>query len=444
MRTMPAISRMRWTRMRRTRIFLLAALLLATQSWAAGTQLPDAQPQSVGFSAEGLKKLDEGLRAVVDAKKLAGYATILARHGKVVHTDAYGMKDVESGAKMEMDSIVRIFSMTKPVTGVAMMMLFEEGKWKPEDPIAKYIPEFKNLRVYKETGADGAPVTEAPGHAPTIGELMSHTAGFTYGLFGRSAVDQMYQKQALFASGSLQKFVERLAELPLAYQPGQAWLYSVSVDVQGHLVEKLSGKSLPDFMRERIFEPLGMNDTAFHVPQEKLARLATTYQWNGQQKALVAQPRDPGVSSVPGLPQGGGGLYSTAGDYLKFAQMLLNGGELGGVRLLKAASVERMRTNVLSDELRNGKFGLGQRRMQPGAGFGYDFAVIDDPAKIGSPVGKGTYWWFGIAGTWFWIDPTNDVIFIGMIQRRGGAPDSPNLEDLSRQLTYQALIDPKL
>ncbi|MBC7983009.1 MAG: beta-lactamase family protein, partial [Candidatus Obscuribacterales bacterium] len=234
---------------------------------------------------------------------------------------------------------------------------------------------------------------------------------------------------------------DKMATLPLLYQPGEKWVYSVSVDIQGYLVEKLSGKTFPDFLRDRLFAPLGMKDTAFLVPEEKLARVATIYAWDAPKSALAGQPRDPLITKMPGLPSGGGGLYSTAADYLRFAQMVANGGELDGNRYLKNSSVALMRTNALNDQTLNSKSSIGGVRIQPGLGFGYDFAVMSDPVALKSPLGKNTFWWWGIAGTWFWIDPTNDVVFVGIIQRRGGVPNSVSAEDASRVFTYKALTD---
>jgi CubicO group peptidase (beta-lactamase class C family) len=343
---------------------------------------------------------------------------------------------------MQKDTIVRIYSMTKPITGIAMMMLYEEGKWKPSDPIARYIPEFRDLKVYSGVDKDGKPTLDKPGHAPTMGELMSHSAGFTYGAFGATPVDKMYREADLLNAPSLQELIARVAQLPLLYQPGEGWVYSVSVDIQGYLVEKLSGKPFADFLRERIFVPLGMKDTGFYVPADKLDRVAAVYQGDANPGA-TPMPRDPGISQPPGAPSGGGGLYSTAGDYLRFAQMVLNGGELNGVRLVAPSSIELMRTNHISDEVKNArKFGIGFYQMQPGLGFGYDFAILEDPLKLGSTAGKGTFLWDGIAGTWFWIDPTNDVVFVGMVQRWLMAPGAPDVENLSRALTYQALVNP--
>jgi CubicO group peptidase (beta-lactamase class C family) len=409
---------------------------------AATGDIPQVKAESVGFSSERLAKLDAGMKSLVDSKKVAGMVTVLARHGKIVDYKTYGYADVASQKPMQKDTIVRIYSMTKPITGIAMMMLYEEGKWKPSDPISRYIPEFRDLKVYTGVDKDGKPTLDKPGHAPTMGELMSHSAGFTYGFFGSTPVDKMYQEAQLLNAPSLQDFIERVSKLPLLYQPGEGWVYSISVDIQGYLVEKLSGKSFPDFLRERIFLPLGMKDTGFYVPPDKLSRVASVYQSDAVAGAS-AMPQDPGIGQPPGMPSGGGGLYSTAGDYLRFVQMVLNGGELNGVRLVAPSTIELMRTNHLSDEVKNArKFGIGLYQMQPGLGFGYDFAILEDTPRIGSTAGKGTFLWDGVAGTWFWIDPTNDVVFVGIIQRWLMAPGAPDVENLSRALTYQALVNP--
>jgi CubicO group peptidase (beta-lactamase class C family) len=424
-------------------IFTSAFLFSIAGIHAQNLPLPEAKPETVGFSVDRLKRLDDGMQAMIDGKQLAGIVTMVARHGKLIHQKAYGLQDIAAARQMQRDSIFRIYSMTKPITGVAMMILYEEGKWKPSDPISKFIPEFADLKVYDGAEADGKMKLAAPAHAPTMGELMSHTAGFTYGVFGNTQVDKLYQELKPLQAGSLNEFIGRLAKIPLLYQPGEAWVYSVSVDIQGYLIEKLSGKSLPDFMRERIFLPLGMKDTAFLVPEEKLGRLATVYTSSEKSSELTAMPPDANVSKLPGCPSGGGGLYSTAGDYLRFAQMLLNGGEFNGVRILSPSTIDLMRGNHLPQSLMTGKFGIGFYYMKPGLGFGYDFAVFEDPIKAGSTVGKGSYLWDGAAGTWFWIDPTNDLVFVGMIQRMMTAPNTPNIEDLSRSLLYQALVDSK-
>jgi CubicO group peptidase (beta-lactamase class C family) len=268
---------------------------------------------------------------------------------------------------------------------------------------------------------------------------MSHTAGFTYGVFGDTPVDKMYQSLAPLDSPSLQEMINRVAKIPLLYQPGTRWVYSLSVDIQGYLVEKLSGKSLPEFQQEHLFGPLGMKDTAFYVPKEKMSRLAVVYNGGTDGKTLVAEPHPDTINTVPGLASGGGGLWSTSGDYLRFAQMLANGGQLGGVRILAPRTLELMRTNHLSEKLQTGEFGIGMQRMRPGFGFGYDFAVFEDPLKANNPVGKGTFLWDGAAATFFWVDPANDIVFVGMLQRRGAG--YPNVQQLARPLTMQALLD---
>jgi CubicO group peptidase (beta-lactamase class C family) len=428
---------------RRRQLGFVAALGFLLFVPVAGQEfgLPSAKPETLGFSSERLARLKTEMRRLVDSQEFSGIVTLVARHGKVVASDVYGQQDVASRTPMQKDTIFRIYSMTKPITGVAMMMLYEEGKWHPDDPLSRHIPEFAGLKVFERMGPDGAPIVKAPMHAPTVGELMSHTAGFTYGIFGATQVDKLYQADNPLEAPSLKEFINRLSKKPLLYDPGEQWVYSVSVDVQGYLVEKLSGQTLPDFMRTRIFEPLGMTDTGFSVPAGKLARLATIYTMDGQSHKLTPVPRDPNISTTPGLPSGGGGLYSTAADYLRFAQMLDNNGELNGVRLLSPSTVSLMRANHLPDRLMTGQFGIGFARMRPGFGFGYDVAVFDEPHKAGSTTGRGTYLWDGAAGTWFWIDPTNDVIFIGMIQRMIGA-GMPNAENLSRALVHQALLDP--
>jgi CubicO group peptidase (beta-lactamase class C family) len=429
--------------------FAAAALVVATLAppalhaqrrtqTATLAPLPQATPQSVGFSAELPANMDAAMQGLIDKKHLSGIVTLVARKGKVVQHKAYGFQDAESRTPMRTDTIAKIYSMTKPITGVAMMMLFEEGKWKPSDPIAKYIPEFANLKVFAGE-RDGAVVLEDPAHPPTMGELMSHTAGFTYGLFGNTPVDLIYRKNNPLAAPSLQAMIDRLATMPLQYQPGTKWVYSVGVDIQGYLVEKLSGKTFPEFLRTRLFEPLGMIDTAFYVPAEKQSRVATIYAYDKAKSALAPAPGESIVTAMPGLPSGGGGLYSTAADYFRFAQMLLNGGDLDGKRLLKTSSVDMMRTNVLSEQVLNSQSNIGQTMFSPAQGFGYDVAVVLDPEAVKRHVGKGSYWWAGLAGTSFWIDPINDVIGISIIQRRGGFPGADNHEDLQRQAIYDAL-----
>jgi CubicO group peptidase (beta-lactamase class C family) len=293
--------------------------------------------------------------------------------------------------------------------------------------------------------ADGKMILVDPDHAPTMRELMSHTAGFTYGFFGNTPVDKMYRDAHLFQSKNLQEFVEKMATLPLLYQPGKGWTYSMSMDIEGYIVEKLSRKSLPDFMRDQIFKPLNMKDAGFFVPAEKRDRFSAVYTTgpNGELALAGAGPsgRSTDYASEPTMPSGGGGMVSTAEDYFRFAQMMLNGGELNGKRIVAPATVKLMTSNHVPAELLTGQFGIGLMAMRPGFGYGYNCAVVFDPPEANLPEGKGTFLWDGAAGTWFWDDPTNDVVFVGMIQRMLG-PASPNLEFESRSVVYGALVDP--
>jgi CubicO group peptidase (beta-lactamase class C family) len=439
------------------RLCLRLVLVLAVATTALGgncqaqrqgkaQEVLEVRPESEGFSSEGLQRLHALLNKEVDDKQLAGAVTVMARHGKIVDFETYGKKDLASGAPMTKDTIFRIYSMTKPVTGVAMMILYEQGKWSPSDPIAKYIPEFAHLKVFKGMDASGQPILEDPVHAPTMAELMSHTAGFTYGIFGTTAVDKMYRDASVLGSDNLQQMIDKLAKIPLLYQPGSKWVYSVSVDIQGYIIEKLSGKTLGQFMQENIFAPLDMRDTSFHVAAEKRSRFATLYSFSPSKNELT--PTNGGnvaldYQNEPTMPSGGGGLTGTIRDYLRFCQMLLNGGELDGHRILSPLSVALMRTNRLSPAITNAEaYGIGFAHISPGFGFGFDFAVFTDPGLIGTTAGKGTYTWEGAAGTWFWIDPTNDVVFVGMIQRLIGL-GSPDMGTLTRQLAYQALVHPE-
>jgi CubicO group peptidase (beta-lactamase class C family) len=419
-------------------LFPLPALAQSDHTALYTVNMTPVRPETVGFSSERLERLHAFMKQAVDSQQTSGVVTILARHGKVVDYFSYGQRDIASGASMTKDTIFRDFSMTKPVTGVAMMILYEQGKWWPNDPIAKYIPEFAHLKVLNGVGADGRPILVDPDHPPTMAELMSHTAGFTYGLFGNTPVDRMYQDVKPLQAGSLQEFIDRMATLPLLYQPGKGWTYSVSMDVEGYIVEKLSGQSLPDFMRDNIYLPLGMKDAGFFVPAEKRSRFVTYYKADSQGK-LVPNTNGSDYSVQPRMPSGGGGMVSTAEDYYRFAQMLANGGELDGRRILAPATVKLMTSNHLSPELLTGHFGIGNAQMRPGFGYGYNGAVEFDPQSANLPDGKGTYNWDGAAGTWFWVDPTNDVVFVGMIQQ---AYPWPPVEYESRALVYQALVDP--
>ena len=404
--------------------------------------MTSVKPETVGFSSERLENLHALMKQEVDQKQISGYVIILARHGKVVDYQAGGLRDIAAAAPMTKDTIFRDYSMTKPLTGVAMMILYEQGKWLPSDPVSKFIPEFARLKVFKGMDADGKMILADPDHAPTMRELMSHTAGFCYG-FGTTLVDAMYRDQHVLGSKNLQDMIDKLAAIPLLYQPGQKWVYSVSMDIEGYIVEKISGQTLPAFMRDHIYNPLGMKDAGFYVPAEKLARFAVNYHPDAQGILTIQPPGLLGTNflSEPAMPSGGGGMVSTAEDYYRFAQMLSNGGQLDGKRILAPSTVKLMASNHVPASLLTGEFGGGLHVMRPGFGYGINGAVIFDPPEANLPDGKGTYLWDGAAGTWFWVDPTNDIVFVAMIQRMG-SPDNHYLEYRSHAVVYGALVDP--
>ena len=422
-------------------LLVVLALITATlqTALAAGPQaLPTAKAENVGISAERLTRLGDGMKSLVDQGRLAGVVTMVARHGKVVEFESTGKRNITANLPMQKDSIFRIYSMTKPITGVAMMILFEEGKWQLNDPVAKYIPEFADLKVYA-TDANGNAVLKDPVHPVTMRELMSHTGGFTYGYFSNTPVDKLQREaDVINPNNTLEEMIKRVAKLPLNTQPGSEWHYSISSDIQGYVVQKLSGMPFEEFLEKRIFKPLKMVDTGFYVPADKLNRLAEFYSYGKDgQFEVVRGGLNHDFSAKPALPSGGGGLVSTATDYMRFCQMLLNGGKLDGVRVLSPRSVELMRTNVVPPTLPT---------LSPGAGFGLDFAVYTDIVAAGGYYGKGTFYWGGAAGTWFWIDPTDDLIVIGMIQQVAGTGAAavagvPDVRGLSRAYVYQALVD---
>lgn len=417
--------------MRLTRRNLLAAAAatplagLGAPALAAAPALPIASPAAAGFDPARLQALSADLQDLVDRGQLAGVTTLAARKGKVFHFETRGLADVETGAPARPDTIWRIASMTKPVIGVAMMQLWEKGLWKLEDPVARHIPEFEGLKV---KAADGSLVAQA---APmTMAQLMSHTAGFD--------VSAGYAQAGLRA-GDLKEMIRRLSALPLAAQPGADWRYGPSVDIQGHVVERLSGERLDAYLARNVFAPLNMVDTGFHVPAEKAARVARIHTY--REGRIVAGPPQAIPVTPPVFLSGGGGLLSTASDYFRFSQALLDGGALGGVRILRPDTVKLMRRNALAPGVKVDLYGPSQ----DGVGFGMDFAVIQDPAAARTPHGRDTFYWGGAFGTWFWIDPTNDIVFVGMIQNVNGSvpgAGSPNVREITPRRLYAALRSP--
>ena len=406
-----------------------------------------ASPESLGFDSARLKMLDDYMAGVVSSGRVAGMTTLLARHGQIVSFNTYGKSSLEAGTPVTKDSIFRIYSMTKPITGVAMMILFEQGKWRLDDPVTRYVPEFKGLRVVKSINKDGSLVLEDMTRPPTMREIMSHTAGFGYGLAEEHPVDKLYRQKAVLGASSLKEMIDRTATIPLMFQPGTNWSYSSAVDIQGYIIEKLSGQTLGAYMADHIFKPLRMPDTAFYTGADKANRLAAVYLFDRDQgkiveaKELFGSPM-PDYTKPPALESGGGGLVSTTMDYARFSQMLANGGELDGVRILAPATVELMGTNVIPKNVLVNSNGTSVARFNEAVGFGLDFQVATDARASGSLQGDGSISWGGAAGTWFWVDPSNDLIFVGMIQRMGGT-GGDDLGTMARTLTYQALVHPE-
>ena len=418
-------------------ILLAVGLALTTGAYAAERDLAVVEPVAVGMSAEGLGELDAAMQGFVDRGELAGVVTVVARHGKIAHFETFGMQDIATGVPMAKDTIFRIYSMTKPIAGVALMTFYEEGRFELDDPVAKFIPEFADLRVAKEPGPDGQPVVEDANHPMTIRELVSHTAGLTYGFFSRSQVDTLYmQANVLDRNSTLKDMVGKLGGIPFRQQPGSAWHYSVAVDVQGYLVEVLAGKPFDEVLKERIFDPLGMKDTGFWIKPEDEPRTATMYQQRRGDELAPNPSRE--YFTKPAFFSGGGGLVSTAMDYTRFSEMMLNGGELEGVRILKPETVELMHTNQLPD----GIDFINPMIGNPGNTFGIDVAIVAEPdGESDHPLAKGEYWWYGAGGTWFGINPVQDLIVVGMIQKFG-VPGPKEVRVTSKRLAYEAIIDP--
>ncbi len=357
-----------------------------------------------------LDALKADMQARVDAGKLSGVVMMVAQNGEILMNDAVGYQNVEDQVPMSTDSIFRIFSMTKPIAGTALMLLFDEGKFTLDDPVEKHMPALAGVEVFVSQNADGSYVTEPAEHPMTMRELMSHTGGLVY----TPPLSQGPIAQAYAAAGimnlpnyTLAESIPKLGDIPLSYQPGSQWVYSISVDVQGYLVELLSGQPFDEFLQERLFDPLGMTDTGFFVDADNADRFARQYRPSAEGKL---NRTDTGMFlQKPKFLSGGGGLTSTAADYMKFAQMHLNQGMHEGKRILSEQAVGLMRSNQLPEAVS----GIGQ--IYPGNVFGLDFAIVNDSAAYqGAPV--GTHWWWGIAGSWFWIDPVENVVMIGMIQ----------------------------
>ncbi|HUN68919.1 MAG TPA: serine hydrolase domain-containing protein [Burkholderiales bacterium] len=405
---------MRHPRLFAAALWLASAALLAP-AYAQVKDLPSAKPEAVGMSTERLARLKATLAADVEAKKLPGAVILVARHGKLVMYDAVGKIDPAGSAPMTKDAIFRIYSMSKPITTLTAMTLVEEGKLMLTDPVSKYIPAFAKMQVgvEKPDPAGGKPTLElvTARRQITIQDLMRHTSGITYGFFGSGLVKAAYNHKELTKDDpDNEVFMDRLAKLPLAYQPGTTWDYSYSTDVLGRVVEVVTGKSLLQAEKERLLDPLGMSDTAFYVTDSaKHKRVAEPF-GDDRNIGLNADFNDPRVREK--WESGGGGMVSTAMDYARFLQMLLNGGAMDGRRYVSPKTLAYMTSDHLGQAIATTPLYL------PGAGtgFGLGFAVRKVTGEAAQPAEAGTYWWGGAGGTYFWVDPKTDLFVVFMMQ----------------------------
>lgn len=411
-------------RSHRGMLWLLSLLLAAP---AAGQGLPPIQPDSAGLSQPVLERLDSAMNGLVQTGKLPGLVVAVARNGRLAHLKAFGMRSVEQQDRMEPDDLFRIYSMTKPIASAAMMVLVEAGRVGLDDPVSRYLPAFADVKAWTPDGP-------APPRRPmTIRDLLQHTSGLTYGAFGETPVDSAYRKADLLQPRfTLQQLTDQLARLPLVGHPGEVWNYGFSTDVLGRIIEIVSAQPLDQFIAQRILQPLGMKDTFFEVPPAKRNRLTGYYAHNGASLVLVDSPDTGSYTRPPLMFSGGGGLVSTVPDYLRFAQMILNGGELDGVRVLRRETVAQMLSNQLPPAL----VPITVTAPIEGTGFGLGFSVVVAP-RPGHPSDVGRAGWGGYANTFFWIDPPRRLI--AMVFTQYFPFGAHNLEEEFRRLVYQAV-----
>src|SRR5215471_2582993 len=418
--------------------FFVVVLLLTTPLQAQ--VLAPLAPEKVGLSKERLDRIRPAMEKHIAANQLAGGVALIARRGKVAYFETYGLSDKEGGKPMQKDSIFRIYSMTKAVTGVAVMILYEEGRFTLSDPVSKFLPEFANMKVAVEktdpaTGKSMLSHSVPAEHPITILDLMRHTSGLNYAGPHDEKGELVYQKLGLNPGGgadiTLAEYIKRIAGAPLVHQPGTIWDYGYSIDVLARLVEAVSGQAIDQFFSERILKPLKMVDTSYYVPEDKWGRLVVMYSQN-KDMTINRMPNMvlDAAKKKPALLFGGSGLFSTAMDYARFVQMLLNGGELDGVRVLGPKTVDLMHSDVLGDLPRVGI-------LQPGYGFGLTFAVNRGPGPTASAASKGEYFWGGAAGTSFFIDPQEQMIGVLMIQTLGDLTKGQQF----KQLAYQTIVE---
>lgn len=387
-------------------LFLVLTLLLAV---SAEAQLPSVSPQRAGFDPARLEVLHATTKRFVDEGQHAGVITLLARDGKLVDFQAYGYRDVEKRLPMECDTICRVYSMSKIITSVGVLVLFEEGRFNLDDPVSKYLSELKDMKVMTG-GTVEAPQLETPKRAITINHLLTHTSGLIYDFFGNEPIHKLYQQADLWSGPGLSNFVAQVGKLPLQHHPGDAYTYGINTDVLGALIERVSGKTFGAFLDERIYQPLKMKDSGFDVPPEKMNRLAKTYKHGPDGKFVEDQPL---IQTWPeagrGIESGGAGIFSTAGDYTRFAQMLLNGGTLDGHRILGRKTVELMTANHMVT-LPNNQAAARQK------GFGLGVEMTTDLGQLSMPSSIGQFGWYGAATTYCQIDPKERIVAVALVQ----------------------------
>ncbi len=410
--------------------------MIMTLSFPCFSQgLPASSPGNLGFSKERLQRIAPIMNEYVEKGLFPGAIVSIARHGQVAYFERFGYSDIENKIPVKDDDIFRIYSMTKPITSVAVAILFEEGKFLLDDPVEKYLTPFKDLKVFRAV-SEGNIVTDKCERKMTIRDLLRQTCGLGYG-WGSHPVDTVYKEFKLFdPSSTLAEMTEKLGKIPLYFQPGSQWQYSVAIDVLGRLVEVVSGQTLEEFFAKRIFTPLKMIDTGFFVPEDKLGRFTKVYQHTAEE-GLKPLPHEQAYERYAKdknrMLSGGGGLVSTASDYMRFAQMLANGGELEGVRILSRKTVELMSSNQLPDTISS----LPWTKLQ-GHGYGFAVSVLTDMAKSPTIGTNGDYGWDGAASTYFRIDPQENLVILLMTHRQ---PCDDEIQIKLKTLTYQALVD---
>lgn len=405
-----------------------------------------ARPEAVGLSSERLARIDEHLkRRYIDPGKIAGALTLVSRRGEIAWLSPLGSMDRERGRPMTDDVIFRIYSMTKPITSVALMQLHERGDFQLTDPVHRFLPAWRNLGVY-EAGSFPTFATRSCKRPMTVQDLLRHTSGLTYGFLHRTNVDHAYRKLGIGNleryDGTLAEMCETLARLPLEFSPGEAWNYSVATDVCGHLVEVLSGEPFDEYLHRHVLGPLGMDDTGFVVPDEKLSRFAACYERGpGKTLRLLDDPETSPYRTRPRFFSGGGGLVSTAADYLRFCRMLAAGGELDGERIIGRKTLEAMTRNHLPEHRDLSVVALGWFGEMPyaGVGFGLGFSVRQDCEKGGVVSSEGAFAWGGAASTVFWVDPREDLIVIFLTQFMPSR--TFNFRGQLESIVYGAIVD---